>query len=97
MNVNLQPHQEQAIQAAIKADRFHSFEEFIESTIRTLVSPETSPTGPVASSAKTEESMLKIEGLWVHQGQAEPGADWDRAVSNVRDERTVDLLKASFS
>jgi hypothetical protein len=44
----------------------------------------------------TGEAMLKIDGVWVHQGLAEPGVDWDRVVSDVRDERIADLLKASM-
>ncbi len=32
-------------------------------------------------------SMIKIDGLWVHQGVAQPGANWDRVVQDVREER----------
>ena len=32
-------------------------------------------------------SMIKIDGLWVHQGVAQPGANWDRVVEDVREER----------
>jgi AbrB family looped-hinge helix DNA binding protein len=32
-------------------------------------------------------SMVKIDGLWVHQGVAQPGANWDRVVEDVREER----------
>ncbi len=31
--------------------------------------------------------MIKIDGLWVHQGVAQPGANWDLVVEDVREER----------
>jgi AbrB family looped-hinge helix DNA binding protein len=31
-------------------------------------------------------SMIKIDGLWVHQGVAQP-ANWERVVQDVREER----------
>lgn len=39
-------------------------------------------------------SMVKVDGLWVHQGTAEPGADWERVIRDVRDERIASILKA---
>lgn len=56
----------------------------------------TSETTAVANSSDDDGAMLKIDGLWVHQGEAEPGVDWDHLISNVREERIVDLLKASL-
>jgi AbrB family looped-hinge helix DNA binding protein len=38
-------------------------------------------------------SMIKIDGLWVHQGVAQPGTDWDGVVHDVREERTASVLK----
>jgi bifunctional DNA-binding transcriptional regulator/antitoxin component of YhaV-PrlF toxin-antitoxin module len=32
-------------------------------------------------------SMIKIDGLWVHQGKPEAGAQWDRVIDDVREER----------
>jgi bifunctional DNA-binding transcriptional regulator/antitoxin component of YhaV-PrlF toxin-antitoxin module len=32
-------------------------------------------------------SMVKADGLWVHRGSAEPGADWERILEDVREER----------
>lgn len=32
-------------------------------------------------------SMVKLDGLWVHQGTAEAGANWDRALEGSREER----------
>lgn len=37
--------------------------------------------------------MLKIDSLWVHQGQAEPRANWDHVLSDVREERISEVLK----
>ncbi|MGO9058717.1 MAG: AbrB/MazE/SpoVT family DNA-binding domain-containing protein [Candidatus Binataceae bacterium] len=39
-------------------------------------------------------AMVKIEGQWVHQGVAQPGANWDRVLQEVREERIESVLKA---
>ena len=39
-------------------------------------------------------SMVKVDGLWVHQGKAEPGANWERVLQDVREERIESVLKA---
>jgi hypothetical protein len=39
-------------------------------------------------------SMIRVDGLWVHQGVAEPGANWDRVLDDVREERIEAVLKA---
>jgi AbrB family looped-hinge helix DNA binding protein len=39
-------------------------------------------------------SMVRIDGLWVHRGVAEPGANWDRVLDDVREERIESVLKA---
>jgi hypothetical protein len=38
-------------------------------------------------------SMVKVDGLWVHQGSAEPGANWERILEDVREERIDSVLK----
>ncbi len=38
-------------------------------------------------------AMVKIDGLWVHQGVAQPGANWDRILEEVREERIEAALK----
>ena len=38
-------------------------------------------------------SLIKVDGVWVHQGTAEPGANWRRLVDDVRQERIQDLVK----
>ena len=42
---------------------------------------------------KQRPSMIQIDGLWVHQGVAQPGANWDRVVQDVREERIESVLK----
>ncbi len=39
-------------------------------------------------------SMIRVDGLWVHQGVAEPGANWDRVLDDIREERIDAVLKA---
>jgi AbrB family looped-hinge helix DNA binding protein len=38
-------------------------------------------------------SMLKVDGLWVHQGTAGPDAHWGQVVNDVREERINAVLK----
>jgi hypothetical protein len=37
-------------------------------------------------------SMIKMEGLWVHQGTPDCGAHWDRIIDDVRDERAQSVV-----
>ena len=37
--------------------------------------------------------MIKVNGLWVHCGTPEPGANWDRVLQDVRDERIESVIK----
>lgn len=37
-------------------------------------------------------SMVRIDGLWVHQGTSEPGANWERILEQLRDERIESVL-----
>ncbi len=39
-------------------------------------------------------SMIKVDGLWVHQGTPQNGANWDRVLRDVREERIDSLFKA---
>jgi Arc/MetJ-type ribon-helix-helix transcriptional regulator len=93
MQVTLEPHQEQAIEAAIRAGRLRSLEEFIESAVQTLA-PQESPT---VTNLPAVPAVVKVDGLWVHQGQAEASAHWDTVVEEVREERLLNLRKASHS
>ena len=38
-------------------------------------------------------SMVKVDGLWVHQGSVEPGTNWERILEEVREERIESVLK----
>ena len=50
--------------------------------------------GVLLKRVQQRPSMVKVDGLWVHQGNPEPGANWDRIVENVREERIESVLKA---
>ena len=45
------------------------------------------PNGVLIRRRDEVPSMVKIDGFWVHQGAPEPGAQWDRVVDDVREER----------
>jgi AbrB family looped-hinge helix DNA binding protein len=40
-----------------------------------------------------QPSLIKVNGLLVHQGRAEDGADLDRVLESVREERLQDTLR----
>ncbi len=52
------------------------------------------PEGVLLRQVQQRPSMVKADGLWVHQGTAEPGADWERILEEVREERIGAVLKA---
>jgi len=52
------------------------------------------PDGVLLKRIEQRPSMVKADGLWVHQGSAEPGADWERILEGVREERIESVLKA---
>ena len=39
-----------------------------------------------------QPSMIQVDGLWIHQGAAGPGANWERVLDDVREERTQDAI-----
>jgi AbrB family looped-hinge helix DNA binding protein len=41
---------------------------------------------------RPQPSMVRVRGLWVHQGVPEPGTDWDRVLDDVREERIRDII-----
>jgi len=49
--------------------------------------------GMLLKRVEQRPSMVKVDGLWVHQGSAEPGANWGRTLEEVREERIVSTLK----
>jgi AbrB family looped-hinge helix DNA binding protein len=52
------------------------------------------PGGLLLRPSLEKPSMVKVDGFWVHQGAAEAGANWDRVVGDVREERIQSVLKA---
>ena len=40
-------------------------------------------------------SMVQVNGLWVHEGTAEAGTQWERLLDDVREERIQAVLKSS--
>jgi AbrB family looped-hinge helix DNA binding protein len=51
------------------------------------------PEGLLLKRIKQRPAMIKVDGLWVHQGTAEPGANWERVLDGVREERIASILK----
>ena len=49
------------------------------------------PEGVLLKRVEQQPSMVKVDGLWVHQGNAEPNANWGRIVEDVREERIESL------
>jgi AbrB family looped-hinge helix DNA binding protein len=37
-------------------------------------------------------SMIKIDGLWIHQGTPHSNAQWDRLIDDVREERAQSVF-----
>jgi AbrB family looped-hinge helix DNA binding protein len=52
------------------------------------------PEGVLLKRVQQRPSMVKVDGLWVHQGKAEPGANWKHILEDVREERIASVLKA---
>jgi len=53
------------------------------------------PGGVLLRPLDERPSMTKVDGLWVHCGTAEAGANWERALNDAREERIQSILKAS--
>ncbi len=51
------------------------------------------PQGVLLKRLEQRPSMVKIDGLSVHQGSAEVGANWEAILEEVRDERIDAILK----
>jgi AbrB family looped-hinge helix DNA binding protein len=52
------------------------------------------PEGVLLKRVEQRPSMVKVDGLWVHQGSPEPGANWECILEDVREERIESVLKA---
>jgi hypothetical protein len=47
-----------------------------------------------AKTVKTKQpSMIQVDGLWVHQGTAEPVANSERVLDDIREERIQAVIK----
>jgi bifunctional DNA-binding transcriptional regulator/antitoxin component of YhaV-PrlF toxin-antitoxin module len=51
------------------------------------------PEGVLLKRVEQPPAMVKVDGLWVHQGSAEPGANWERILEEVREERSDSVSK----
>ena len=52
------------------------------------------PEGVLLKRVEQRPPMVKVDGLWVHLGSAEPGANWERILEDVRERRIESVLKA---
>jgi AbrB family looped-hinge helix DNA binding protein len=52
------------------------------------------PDGVLLKRVERRPSMTMIDDLWVHQGIPQPGANWERILEDVREERIESVLKA---
>ncbi|HEV3156654.1 MAG TPA: AbrB/MazE/SpoVT family DNA-binding domain-containing protein [Candidatus Baltobacteraceae bacterium] len=52
------------------------------------------PDGLLLKRIRQRPSMLKVDGLWVHQGSAESGANWERILADLSDERIDSVIRA---
>lgn len=52
------------------------------------------PGGVLLRPLDQRPSMVKIDGLWVHQGTPQPGAAWESMIEETREERIQSVLKA---
>ena len=52
------------------------------------------PEGVLLKRIERRPALVKVDGLWVHQGTAEPGTNWERVLDDVREERIESILKA---
>ena len=52
------------------------------------------PDGVLLKRVEKRPSMVRVDGLWVHQGSPGRGAKWERVLEEVREERIASVLKA---
>jgi AbrB family looped-hinge helix DNA binding protein len=52
------------------------------------------PDGVLLKRIEQRPSLTKIDGLWVHQGIPQPGANWERILEDLREERIESVLRA---
>ena len=52
------------------------------------------PDGLLVKRVEQRPSMTRVDGLWVHHGVPQTGANWERTVEDMREERIDVLSKA---
>ena len=52
------------------------------------------PDGVLLKRIEQRPSMVKVDGLWVHQGNAQPAVNWERVLNDMREERIGSVMKA---
>ena len=50
--------------------------------------------GVLLRAVEERPALVRVDGLWVHRGVAQPGANWDRIIQELRQERIESVLKA---
>ena len=50
------------------------------------------PDGVLIKKAEERPSMAKVDGLWVHQGIPQAGANWEHLLEEIREERIKSVL-----
>jgi AbrB family looped-hinge helix DNA binding protein len=50
------------------------------------------PDGVLLRRRDEHPSMIKVDGLWIHQGTPQAGAQWDRIIDDLREERAQSAL-----
>jgi AbrB family looped-hinge helix DNA binding protein len=51
------------------------------------------PEGVLLRRVEQRPALIKVDGLWVHQGAVEPGANWERVLEEVREERIASVAR----
>jgi AbrB family looped-hinge helix DNA binding protein len=49
--------------------------------------------GILLRTVEERPALVRLDGLWVHRGIAQPGANWVRILQEVREERLESVLK----
>jgi AbrB family looped-hinge helix DNA binding protein len=52
------------------------------------------PDGLLLRAIEQRPTMIKVDGLWVHRGVPQPGANLDDVLAEVREDRIKSILKA---
>jgi AbrB family looped-hinge helix DNA binding protein len=50
--------------------------------------------GVLLRRVEARPAMLEVDGVWVHQGTADPSANWADVIDRLRDERTESTGRA---